>query len=116
MKSMELDLFSGEAAKAAGMALVTANNPEWKDTVRAVILSLSGEFTNDDVRIACRAIGLPSPKSPNAWGAAICAVAKTGAIRRVGYRKSAIPSTHARVVAVWRRNFLRNEPIRLSQQ
>lgn len=104
MSELELNLFAGEQAKVAGIEQVAEHNLTWKEKVHAIVLALpSGEFTNDDVRRACHRAGLPPPKHHNAWGAAMSGIARTGQILRVGFRKSALKSTHARIVTVWRK-------------
>jgi len=100
-----LDLFTGLERKDRGIALVVAHNPDWAQWVRRIILSLSkarDTFTVEDVRKEAKAIGVPEPKHPNAWGAALSSAAGADHIEACGYRKNAIPSAHARVVRVWK--------------
>lgn len=103
MTELELNFSAGGAAKSAGIAKVLQHNANWQESAEAIALGLLGEFTSDDIRLACQKAGLPQPKHPNAWGAVISALAKSGAIVRVGFRNSALKSAHARMVGVWRR-------------
>lgn len=98
--------WSSDAAR--GMALRdqgvqradNAADPTWKQQVDAAIAQLAASgrlFTADDVR----ALGVPEPASPQAWGARMLATSRSRRIVRVGYRPSMRPSVHAHPIAVW---------------
>jgi len=57
----------------------------------------------EDVRGYAEALGLPSPPSPNAWGALALSMSKTGLIKKTGvYMNSRSSRSHARAQPVWR--------------
>lgn len=91
----------GEALKEIGTTRADlAADKVWKHLADAAIdqLAAAGQpFTADDVR----ALGVPDPSSPKAWGARMLSAAKGGRIRRIGYTPSRRPSVHAHPVAVW---------------
>lgn len=100
-----MDLFSGENLKAKGIKQVLANNADWQSAVHAVLTQLCQSretFTAEDLRKACAAAGIPDPKHPNAWGAAINSASKSGLIEQIGHKKNHMSSAHARIVGVWR--------------
>lgn len=74
----------------------------WQQTARQAIRAMAetrSTFTIDDLREN----GLvPEPVNPtSAWGAAVSAVANSGEIQNVGYRRSRRKSSHSRIVSVW---------------
>lgn len=92
----------GEALKQIGTTRADlAADQLWKTLADAAInrLAATGEpFTADDVR----ALGVPDPSSPKAWGARFLTAARQGRIVRVGYVPSRRPSVHAHPIAQWR--------------
>lgn len=92
---------SGAELRDAGMALADgAEDDAWKRAADAAIRALAAsgaEFGAEEVRALAG-----SPSRPNAFGARFNAAARSGLIRKVGYRKSSRPSLHAHPVAVWR--------------
>lgn len=98
--SLQLEL--GRALRDHGTAVVDANaDTAWKATVDQAIDHLAGlgePFTADTVR----ALGVPDPASPRAWGARFLAAAKQGRIHRVGYTPSLRASVHAHPIALWK--------------
>ena len=102
---MNTQLQLGEQLKDNGVQQVAEHDPLWIKKVLTLIILTSEDtetFTADDIRYRATDEGWSQPKHPNAWGAAFSTAAKMGLIERVGYRPSATPSAHARVVAVWR--------------
>lgn len=96
----------GEQHKADGIEALGFTHAAWMEAATCVLESLANrgsEFTSDDLRRECDAKWVCEPSHPNAWGAVFSKAAKAGLIERIGYRKSTLPSAHARVVAVWRR-------------
>lgn len=92
----------GEALKEIGTTRADlAADKVWKQLADAAIdrLAQAGEpFTADDVR----ALGVPDPSSPKAWGPRFLSAARSGRITRVGYVPSKRPSVHAHPIAQWR--------------
>ncbi len=90
------------AAEVRDLALdaVDAAAPEiWKIAAKRVLCGLVASkqaFSTDDVWAA-----LPQPPEPRAIGALIMAAAKSGQIRRVGWKPSERRACHARPVAIW---------------
>lgn len=91
----------GEALKEIGTARADlAADADWKTQADTAIQQLADSgvpFTADDVR----ALGVPDPTSPKAWGSRFLTAAKQGRIVRVGYVKSQRPSVHAHPIAQW---------------
>lgn len=89
------------ALRDQGAARVDANTDlDWKQQVDAAIeqLARGGQpFTADDVR----ALGIPDPPSPQAWGARFLAASKAKRIRQVGFQASQRASVHAHRIAIW---------------
>ena len=87
----------GEALRDKGIQKVSINNQLWLERARGVAASVAaykGSVTTDDLR-GDTLIG--EPGHPNAWGA----VFRDKRFKPVGYTKSQIPSTHARMIRVW---------------
>lgn len=97
----EADPALPEQLKEQGIAVANANaKQDWVRAADQAIdqLAATGQpFTADDVR----ALGIPDPESPKAWGARFNTAARTGRIRRVGYVPSRRPSVHAHPIAQW---------------
>lgn len=98
--SEQLEL--GRALRDEGVAIADENADQWwKATADQAIdhLAATGRpFSADDVR----ALGVPDPVSPRAWGARFLAASKQGRITPVGYVQSARPSVHAHPIRLWR--------------
>ena len=99
----QLDLDFGKALRDEGAATVEDNTPDdWRAACDNAIASLAAtgqEFTAEDVRAIC---GDP-PNHPNAMGARFLAASRSGLLERVAYRRPARATSHASVIAVWRR-------------
>jgi len=96
---MQLSLPEGQSLKSAGQDLVAGHNEEFVSLMRAEAMRISnglGYVTSDDLRVYAARIGL-EPSHPNAWGA----VFKGKGWRSIGYRKSAVPQSHARIIRIW---------------
>lgn len=92
---------SGTQLKLAGIEKVKRHNERWMELAAwevEHVSNLFGGFTIDDVRHYCSC----PPSHPNAWGALLNTLARQGKIQRVGYRPSVLPSTHGRIVSVWK--------------
>ena len=96
-------VIEGEVRKAEGIALIIdSESPEldeWRETAYRWMDGLRPgvEFTSTDL---VDAIGIAP--SPNAVGAVVRATAQRGSIRKTDrYVKSARPTCHAAIVAVW---------------
>lgn len=89
-------------ARDRGLEVATwATDVQWREAFDAALArwAVRGvEFVSDDVLAD---VG-PPIGSANAVGARMCAAARAGVIRRVGYRQSSRPSRQGGVVAVWR--------------
>lgn len=93
---------SGTQLKLAGIDRVKRHNSQWiRDTATFVqdFIDDGREFTSDDIR---ESFWIASALHPNAYGALFSVLAKQGKIQRVGYRPSVLPSTHGRIVSVWK--------------
>lgn len=80
---------------------MASNNAAFiEDGLRLIphVADVNDTFTADDIRI----LDMKKPKHQNAWGSLFSLAARRKLIRRVGYRPSTNPSTHGRVVSVWR--------------
>ena len=90
----------GERLKEEGMAQVAlAESPLWihaADKAVRFLAAIGRPFTADDVRDLAG-----DPRHPNAFGARLNAHARTGLIRRVGYRPSDRAERHRAIIAVW---------------
>ena len=99
---MSEQLTLGQALRDTGIAVANENADDWwKSTADQAIdhlASLGRPFSADDVR----ALGVPDPASPRAWGGRFAAAAKQGRIQRIGYVQSQRPSVHAHPIALWR--------------
>jgi hypothetical protein len=98
----QLSLFRGRVLKAEGAQRRSARDPSYHAQAMAAIhvLACGPDFTSDDLHAA---LGEWTPTHPNSVGAAFHAATRAGIIVRVGYRQSARPEAHARIVAIYRR-------------
>lgn len=98
----QLTIEDGLRARDRGLEVATwATDVQWREAFDAALArwAVRGvEFVSDDVLAE---VG-PPIGSANAVGARMCAAARAGVIRRVGYRQSSRPSRQGGVVAVWR--------------
>lgn len=95
---MQRDLLTGIALRDIGVGKVYGNNHEWVDMARSAAKAIAkerGSVSVDEVLEAC-----PRPKHihPNATGT----IFREPCWAKVGYRPSATPSAHARVVGVYK--------------
>lgn len=95
------DLAEGERLKAEGIAKVSGHTEtDYKSRFEAVVLSLTGAFTIEDV--TCQ-IGRPC-NHPNAIGAMMNGLAKRGLIYKTGsFVKAKRSVRHAGMIAEWRK-------------
>ena len=90
---------SGNEQKELGLDQVTEHNPDFVNTVRNYAMNyaaMHGSVSADEMRVWAAANDIV-PKHPNAWGA----VFRTG-FKKVGYRPSTHPSSHGRIIAIWK--------------
>ena len=109
----ERNLSKGEMLKIQGMQTVIDNQGEdWSTLARHLMLiyiSENGPCLMEDARAYALECGLPSPKHPNAWGAAAGALSKSGDIEMTGqWSKSESVKSHARIQPMWRTRVIPN--------
>jgi len=95
-----LPLFDGDLRKTDGQAAVEENNQVFVRTMRTVAMRISeerGMVTSDDLRLEADRLGL-TPTHVNAWGAVW--IGKGWEV--IGHKKSALPSSHAREIKIFR--------------
>lgn len=88
----------GESLKQEGLDRVEANSRGWVALMRAeaaIIAEARGFVHVDDLRPFLEKHG--HPHHPNAWGA----IFRGRDWVRFDYRKSAVPSNHARMAGLW---------------
>lgn len=67
--------------------------------LRAILRRKAGDlFTSEDLRKK-----LPTVNCPNAWGAAFLTAKRGGHIEADRFCRATLPSSHARILVVWRR-------------
>ncbi len=103
----QFDLPLGEKLRDEGIKRVSDHNVEWVNLILFIIYGVANRFetfTSDEVRNAARLHGIPEPQSPNAWGAAFQAAHSQKLIAKVegSMRSSKLPSSHARMLQVWK--------------
>lgn len=121
MNSPQLELFStyehrptitdfetGAQLRDMGIdrAVTHANEatPSWSDQAFDFLtryITDASEFMAEDVRLAAKGI-VPEPPSLRAWGSVMMKAAKSGLIKRVGYRSVSNPLAHATPAAIWK--------------
>lgn len=95
------DYAEARAARDAGMQLAAENSGDFVSRVLGVIRSLSGEVQGENIRAACLDRGI-SPRSPNAWGAAINVAVKRGLLRKTDiFRPTQSVKTHGHPTVVY---------------
>lgn len=100
-------LFDGTVLKQAGMDVARTAVGSWTDQAYAAIRRLAAGpagFTSEDL---IDLVGLPRPDAGtnrnNAVGAVMSGAARAGLIAKTGrYVETRRPSSHARIVAVWK--------------
>lgn len=78
---------------------------QWSDraySIAEAYARLHSEFTGEQLRSYASAVGLELPPDGRAWGGVLNRLARTGLIRKGGYRNSTNPMAHCRPVTVWR--------------
>jgi hypothetical protein len=95
---------NGDDLKREGAELVLANaGHKWRAAAANVLASMTGRFTAEDVRLACREKGIV-PHHPNAWGAFIRYARNHNWIEPTGdWRKPRDPRSHSRPTEIYRR-------------
>lgn len=72
-----------------------------REQVRRVLLTMTGDFIGEDVRLKCEAAGIDA--SPNAWGGLIAGFVRDNTIHATGeYRPMKSKGSHARESKVYR--------------
>ena len=97
---MRLNAQLGEQLKLNGQTDVEAHSAAFLEVMRdkaREISDLSGFVTADQLRPIAETLGIV-PHHPNLWG---CLWREAG-WQQVGWRKSAWPSSHRRMISVWR--------------
>lgn len=92
-----------EALKQDSMAAVlSASSSNWRSAALKAMLSMRGDFTGEDVRLACAAAGHHA-HHPNAWGAFINRAIKDGTIEPTGrWKPMQDRRSHARKTQIYR--------------
>jgi hypothetical protein len=92
---------AGAFLRDEGIERVRRNNDIWTEVALGRVEKLSLEnphtrLTGEDIRMILSDKGLPSPKSPNAWGSLINIAIKRRLIRPTGlYQPTNDPRSHA---------------------
>ena len=82
---------------------------DWQQTATTIIASHAGDFTGEDIRLACRERGAVA-HHPNAWGAYVRDLLRDGVIERTGeFRAMRDTTSHGRETRVYRRKALDGE-------
>jgi hypothetical protein len=91
------------ASRDAGIAQVLENQEQgWRDEARDIVRGMSGDFTGEDIRLACESVGA-TPKHHNAWGGFIMSLVRGHVIEPTGeYRAMRAKGSHARKTQVYR--------------
>lgn len=103
---MQLELYGGEEARDASLALVLTNAGEdWAEAARRVLNTFRGQqITSEDLRITCHENGI-QPHNNKAWGALTRLLIKEGKLTPTGvYVKAVIKTSHSRPIAVYEVN------------
>lgn len=76
---------------------------DWQRTAATVLANQRGEFTGEDIRLACRDLGAVA-HHPNAWGRFIQGAINDGLIEHTGrYQPPRDRRSHGREIKVYRR-------------
>jgi hypothetical protein len=98
MDTQTLDLLAGVQLRDIGVQKVYDHNKAWVDKARSTakaLAALNGSVSIDDVLSMCNR---PEAVHPNATGT----VFRENVWEKIGYRQSAKPSAHARVVGIYK--------------
>jgi len=103
----QLDIFNGSIQMEIGIqkALDHANEvePSWSEIAYSFLVKYAKShrlFMIEEVREA--SVGeVPSPPSARAWGGIVRSAAKSGLIRRGGYKSVSNPKAHCTPATVW---------------
>ena len=95
-----MDLFDkhdGLFARDTALDSVIHANQDWKAKAIEHVKTMTGrEVTGEDIRIDCATAGI-TPSSPNAWGAIVNLLVRSGVLVKTGrYRQMKDPKSHAR--------------------
>ncbi|MDT8419371.1 MAG: hypothetical protein RQ754_02980 [Desulfuromonadales bacterium] len=96
----QMSMFTGEERKAEGLSVIEENHGDFLETMRTrarKIAAEKGSVTSDDLRAYAACWGI-EPAHPNAWGG----IFRGSEWECIGFKKSTLPSNHARLVRVWR--------------
>ena len=93
----------GEQLRDEALERVSANaGPEFREQALAIVRTLSGEMTGEDIRCACEAQGV-IPHHHNGWGAFIGGLVKRKILVETGRRiPMKAPDSHGRKTPVYR--------------
>ena len=106
----QIDMFSGEALRDAGIAQAMANADThdvlWSEQAQQYLLefllaSEGAAFLAEDVRAYAHKRGISTPPDPRAWGGVFQGARKRGLIRGAGYAMSNNPQAHKRPSTLW---------------
>jgi hypothetical protein len=98
MDTQTLDLLAGVRLRDVGVQKVYDHNKAWVDKARSTAKALAilhGSVSIDDVLSMCNR---PEAVHPNATGA----IFRENIWEKIGYKQSANPSAHARVVGIYK--------------
>jgi hypothetical protein len=98
MDTQTLDLLAGVQLRDVGVQKVYDHNKAWVDKARSTakaLAVLNGSVSIDDVLAMCKR---PEAVHPNATGA----IFRENIWEKIGYKQSANPSAHARVVGIYK--------------
>lgn len=104
-----IDFESARRLRDAGMKTAIDHadriSEHWSDRaywIAEAYARLHSEFTGEQLRSYASAVGLELPPDGRAWGGVLNRLARSGLIRKGGYRNSTNPLAHCRPVTVWR--------------
>ena len=104
MSGAQLDLDLGRAGRDEGFQLLELHGPEFTGAVIMLVSTLpsGAEVTGEDLRRMAGKLGI-RPHHPNAWGAAINVLVRSGQLVKTGqYVQMTDPRSHARETKVYR--------------
>jgi hypothetical protein len=96
----------GEMARDDALAAVMLSHKDWSTAAlhaAARYVPLDWKGTSEDMNALLLEKGLRPPEKPNAWGAFMARLLKSGAYIKVGYEKMKKKSSHARETRVYRK-------------
>jgi hypothetical protein len=100
-----LDLFGDEAVVRRNRALRQVSEhagSEFTDAVTSVVATLRGEWTGEQIRIHCEAVGV-IPHHHNAWGAVVNALLRNKVLIDTGrVTRMRGPKSNARKTTIYR--------------